>query len=71
MFPPITPALSSQNVSLSMYTAESSDKEQTYELAVCSVSTVCFERSFRLGPLHYCLVFIPTCVLQSAATPRE
>ena len=64
-------ALSSPNVSRSMYTAESSDKEQTYALAVCNISTVCFERAFRRGPLHCCSVFIPTCVLQSAATPRD
>ena len=51
VLPPMAPALSSPNVSRSMYTAESSDKEQTDALAVWNISTVCFERAFGRGPL--------------------
>ena len=68
VLPTVSPALSSPNVSRSMFTTESSGKEQTYALAVCNTSTVCFERAFRRGLLP---VFIPTRVLQSAATPRD
>ena len=46
MLPPITPALSSPNVSRSMYTAESSDKEQTYELAFSLQRQHCLLRTF-------------------------